>query len=274
MFPIGRMSLWTCRRLIAPGVLWSRRCLSSGGGKCPGPVVASRILAAIDFDKTIVARDSYLVVSELLPAEKRGKKLDDLVKRCGWMTYIETVLKQLYTEHKVDSTAVGRCVRLIEPVPGMMRLLRQLAGMPQLDMCIISDSNSYFIDEWLRDRGIADLFCAVFTNPACVQSSGELLVLPFEDQTQCDLCPANLCKGAVVQQLIDTGVYKQVVYVGDSCNDLCAMRHLRPGDVACIRRGFELYGKMPAHGRELKCRVVSWRDGHELDENLLPIILA
>lgn len=271
MFAIGRTgrSLWTGRGRM--GWLWSWRCLTAG--QCPGPV-ASRILAAIDFDKTIVERDSYLVVSELLPAAKRGKKLDELLARRGWITYIEAVLKLLYSEQKVDSRAVGRCVRLMEPVPGMLRLLRHLGGMPALDMCIISDANSYFIDEWLQDHGIADLFCAVFTNPACVQASGELLVLPFEEQTQCDLCPANLCKGAVVQQLIDSGVYKRVVYVGDSCNDLCAMRHLRPGDVACIRRGYELHGKMAAHGKELKCRVLSWRDGHELDDNLLPIILA
>ncbi|XP_017109797.2 pyridoxal phosphate phosphatase PHOSPHO2 [Drosophila bipectinata] len=273
MFVIGR-SLWSMSRRRLGCGLWSCRSLSAAANQCGAPVVANRILAAVDFDKTIVERDSYLTISELLPAEKRGKKLEDLVARHGWTSFIETVLKQLFCEHKVDSTAVGRCVRLMEPVPGMVRLLRRLARVPALDLCIISDSNSYFIGEWLRDRGIEDLFHAVYTNPGCVQASGELLVLPFEDQSQCDLCPANLCKGAVLQQLMDTGRYQRVVYVGDSCNDLCAMQRLRADDVACIRRGYELHGKMTAHGKDLCCKVISWRTGYELEDNLLSKMLA
>ncbi|KAH8298595.1 hypothetical protein KR018_003674 [Drosophila ironensis] len=232
----------------------------------------NRILAAFDFDRTIVERDSYLTVCELLPAEKRGQKLHDVILKRGWIAFICQVLEQLFSEHKMDARAVGRCVRAMAPVPGMLRVLRRLARHPSVDLCIVSDSNSFFIDEWLQEYALEHLMHEVYTNPGCVQASGEVIVLPFEEQTQCDLCPSNLCKGCVLRQLIDSGIYRQVLYVGDSCNDLCAMRQLRPKDFACIRRGFELHSKMAAHGKELSCKVVSWRDGHELDEVLLPQI--
>ncbi|XP_016995201.2 pyridoxal phosphate phosphatase PHOSPHO2 [Drosophila takahashii] len=239
------------------------------GSSSPPP----RILAAIDFDKTIVQQDSYLAVSQLLPASQ-NKELQQLIPRCGWLGFIGRVLQLLHSEYKVDSVAVGRRVRRLQAVPGMLRVLRRLARHSRVDLCIVSDANSFFIGEWLREYAIECLFAGVFTNPACVQASGELLVLPYEEQTDCELCPANLCKGSVLEELICSGRYERVVYVGDSCNDLCAMRQLRSRDVACIRRGFELHGKLVAHGGELTCSVLTWRDGHELESLLMPKIVA
>lgn len=245
--------------------LWClRRCLGQSASD-------SRILAAIDFDKTIVQQDSYLAVSQLLPNSQQGRELQQLIPKCGWLTFISRVLELLHCEHKIKAATVGKCVRRLAAVPGMLRVVRRLALNPALDLCIISDSNSFFISEWLREYDIEDLFAGVYTNPGCVQASGELLVLPYAEQTGCDLCPANLCKGAVVQELLSSGRYDRVVYVGDSCNDLCAMKQLGPKDVACIRRGYELYEKLvlAAGGNELNCSVLTWRDGHELEEWLM-----
>ncbi|XP_017055413.1 pyridoxal phosphate phosphatase PHOSPHO2 [Drosophila ficusphila] len=240
-----------------------RRGFAQSCQPCP------RILAAIDFDKTIVTQDSSLAVSELLPTKQR-KELQDLIPKTGWLTFIGKVLNSLHSEHKMDSCAVGKHVRSLSAVPGILRVIRRLARNPEVDLCIVSDSNSFFICEWLKEYAIDHLFAAgVFTNPACIQTNGEVLVLPYEEQGHCKLCPSNLCKGAVLKQLICSGKYYQVIYVGDSCNDLCAMRKLRTKDVACIRRGFELYGKLAAHKRDLDCSVLTWSDGHELESLLL-----
>ncbi|KAH8373794.1 hypothetical protein KR200_002365 [Drosophila serrata] len=231
-----------------------------------------RILAAIDFDKTIVQQDSYLVVSQLLPSAQRAKELQKLIPKCGWLNFISRVLAELHGEHKVCSAAVGKCVRRMEAVPGMLRVLRRLAINPAVDLCIVSDANSFFISEWLTEYGIEDIFASVYTNPAIVQTDGEVLVLPYDEQPDCDLCPENLCKGAVMQELIFSGSYDRVIYIGDSCNDLCAMQQLREGDVGCIRRGYELHEEMSTangHGKSmLSCSIITWRDGHELEERL------
>ncbi|EDV46726.1 pyridoxal phosphate phosphatase PHOSPHO2 [Drosophila erecta] len=233
-----------------------------------------RTLVAIDFDKTIVEQDSYLAVSELLPTRQR-KELQDLIPKCGWLSFISRVLQALHGEHKVNSASVGLRVRSLRAVPGMLRVVRRLARNQEVDLCIVSDSNSFFIGEWLQAYSIECLFAGgVFTNPACVQRSGEVLVLPYQEQTDCNLCPSNLCKGSVLEELSCSGRYERVIYVGDSCNDLCAMKRLQEKDVACIRRGFELHEKMAAHGQELACSVHTWRDGHELEELLMPKIVA
>ncbi|XP_016976831.1 pyridoxal phosphate phosphatase PHOSPHO2 [Drosophila rhopaloa] len=232
-----------------------------------------RILAAIDFDRTIVEEDSYLAVSRLLPTRQR-QELQEQIRKSGWLAFIARVLQLLHGEHKVNSASVGMLVRRLPAVPGMLRVVRRLARNPKVDLCIVSDANSFFIGEWLREYAIECLFAGVFTNPACVQSSGEVLVLPYEEQGHCELCPSNFCKGAVLEELICSGKYERVIYVGDSCNDLCAMKRLREKDVACIRRGFELFGKLAAHGRDLNCHVLTWRDGHELEELLMPKIVA
>ncbi|KAH8421456.1 hypothetical protein KR009_008310 [Drosophila setifemur] len=259
MFAIARRGVRLSRRL------WGHRLGSARG---------NRILAAIDFDRTIVEHDSYLAVSELLPADKRTKELKDMIRNQSWLAFIVRVLELVHCEYKKDSpTRVSDSVRRLQAVPGMLRVLRRLSRHPSLELCIVSDSNSFFICQWLMEYAIEHLFQAVYTNPACVQASGEVLVLPYEDQTHCNLCPANLCKGNVLQELICSGRYSRVVFIGDSCNDLCAMKRLREGDVACIRRGLELDGKMAAHGPELNCSVISWRNGHELEDLLLPQIL-
>ncbi|KAH8287246.1 hypothetical protein KR054_004723, partial [Drosophila jambulina] len=234
---------------------------------------SARFLAAIDFDKTIVHQDSYLAVSQLLPCAQRARELQELIPRCGWLTFISRVLEELHGKHGICSAAVGKCVRQMEAVPGMLRVVRRLAMNPAVDLCIVSDANSFFIGEWLNEYGIEDLFASLYTNPAVVQADGSLLVLPHGEQTDCDLCPANLCKGAVMQELICSGSYDRVVYIGDSCNDLCAMQQLRKQDVACIRRGYELHEELDAstdHGQGvLCCSVLTWRDGHELEEGLV-----
>ncbi|XP_022219561.2 pyridoxal phosphate phosphatase PHOSPHO2 [Drosophila obscura] len=250
---------WRCPRLLYQ--------------KGEGEHVGSRILVAFDFDKTIIEQDSYLVVSQLLPKERRNMSLLEMIPKFGWQIYINRVLHLLHEEHKLDSrTAVGQQIRRIPAVSGMLHLMRCLNRTPTVDMCIISDANTFFINEWLESYGISCLFTDIKTNAACVQANGSLLMLPYEDQIGCDLCARNLCKGGVLQQMRVGEIYKQVVYVGDSCNDLCPMKRLRPGDVACIRLGFELQGKMVAHTNMLCCSVLGWRDGHDLEKRLMPRI--
>lgn len=103
-----------------------RRCLSQSSP--PGP----RILAAIDFDKTIVQEDSYLAVSQLLPIGQ-SKELQDQIPKCGWLGFIGRVLELLHSEHKVDSASVGMRVRRLQAVPGMLRVVRRLARNPAVD---------------------------------------------------------------------------------------------------------------------------------------------
>ncbi|KAH8396385.1 hypothetical protein KR222_009564, partial [Zaprionus bogoriensis] len=226
-----------------------------------------RSLAAFDFDQTIIQNDSYLAVSRLLTQEISHECPDETGANC-WMLYIRRVLKMLLHQEQLNAQHIGEKVRCLAAVPGMMRLIRQLAMVPGMEMCIMSDANCFFITEWLDAHGIGDIFKRVYTNPSSIQEQGELIVHPYEQQTACRLCPVNLCKGGIMRGLMRCTCYGRIIYVGDGGNDLCPILQLRAGDVACVRRGFELHGRLPAYRKRLRCQVFSWRDGHELMEKL------
>lgn len=243
---------------------YTRRCLCQKPQELCMSSEPPRCLTALDFDQTIIQQDSYLAVSRLL---SQGLAREEVPNK-GWMIYVKHVLKMLLQQEQVDAKAIGQRVRRLPPVPGMMRLLRQLSNVPGMDLCVMSDSNCFFISEWLDAHGLSNMFHQIYTNPATVLEGGELLVTPYENQTNCDKCPINLCKGGIMRCIIADATYRRIVYVGDGHNDLCPILQLGVEDVACVRRGFVLHSMLPTFRRRLCCRVVTWRDGHELLEHL------
>ncbi|XP_068157922.1 pyridoxal phosphate phosphatase PHOSPHO2 [Drosophila tropicalis] len=253
---------------MARSALGQRRSMcsiSNGGAK-------GREMAAFDFDLTIVDRDSDTSVGQLLPSTERTAELFDLIPKCGWVAFIQHALQLLHQKYSMDAVAVGRHIRSLPPVPGILRLLRQLAGHhSNMDLFIVSDSNCFFISEWLEAHGVDHLFAGIYTNPASIAADGRLIVSPYEEQNHCELCPVNLCKGRILDKVISMGNYKRVLYIGDGCNDLCAVQRLRANDIACIRRGYELHRKLTnAHHRpQLTCNhIFFWSNGHDLYEQL------
>ncbi|EDW82305.1 uncharacterized protein Dwil_GK25726 [Drosophila willistoni] len=244
----------------------SMRSMSKGQAR-------GREMAAFDFDMTILDRDSDMAVGQLLPSTERTAELFDLIPKCGWIAFIQHVLQMLHQKYGIDAVAVGRHIRSLPPVPGILRLIRQLAGHhSNMDLFIVSDSNCFFISEWLEAHGVDHLFAGIYANPASIAADGQLIVSPYEEQNRCELCPVNLCKGRILDELISMGNYKRVLYIGDGSNDLCAVQHLRANDIACIRRGYELHKKLTEnvhHRPQLSCgHIVTWRNGHDLYEQL------
>lgn len=135
-----------------------------------------RLLAAFDFDNTIINGDCYEAVGGLLnqPPETT-EKLTNLIKERNWIKYMQSVLT-LMREQGVNSTEMLQHVRQLPEVPGMMCLLRRLANKSSIDMCILSDANSLLITEWLKANKLDDIFTAIYTNPVRVGNDGYLQV--------------------------------------------------------------------------------------------------
>jgi len=132
-----------------------------------------RLLATFDFDNTIIDGDCYEAVGELLrQPQETTEKLRKLVEERKWMQYMQCVLSLLHQQQNVSVTEIVQRVRQLPEVPGMMCLLRQLAKDSSIDMCILSDANSYLITEWLKANQLANIFTAIFTNPARVCLNG------------------------------------------------------------------------------------------------------
>ncbi|XP_034101453.2 uncharacterized protein LOC117566078 [Drosophila albomicans] len=236
-------------------------------------LVHQRLLASFDFDHTILNGDCYETIESFLDPRYNRDELHSLKAQFGWMTYIECLLGILQ-EQGVRVEEITESVRKLRTMPGMECLLRRLEKRPETDLCIISDANSYFIRQCLEANDLSDIFppSRIFTNTANVLENGKLQLAPYEEQSHCDRCPANLCKGGIMSALMQCDQpqqsYDRIVYCGDGCNDLCPMLQLRPQDFACIRHGEELHDRLSVHGGEIQAHVLIWRDGDDLQQQL------
>jgi HAD superfamily phosphoserine phosphatase-like hydrolase len=161
--------------------------------------------------------------------------------------------------------------------PAVVSALRKLGEAGDCDLHILSDANSVFISEILVKHGLASCIDGIHTNPASF-CDGALRVRPFHDEPHgCALCPSNLCKGAVMEQLLMRGQYARVVYVGDGGNDFCPSCRTGPWDTVLARSAYPDGRKAPLvrklresrslivdEGRMPPAQKLSWRP-HDCD---------
>mmetsp|Transcript_19713 Transcript_19713/g.47070 ORF Transcript_19713/g.47070 Transcript_19713/m.47070 type:complete len:203 (-) Transcript_19713:993-1601(-) len=130
-----------------------------------------------------------------------------------------------------------------------------------VDLRILSDSNTFFIDEILRFHGLASDFSLITTNHAHVDEQSILRVSHCHEHA-CPRCPPNLCKGYWVRSWLES-CPGRVIYVGDGGGDFCGAIHLRAHDVVLPRKNWRLHKKLMTH-RDLAPRMLPWQDYGEL----------
>ncbi|XP_064538828.1 pyridoxal phosphate phosphatase PHOSPHO2 [Drosophila montana] len=235
-----------------------------------------RRLAAFDFDHTIVSQNTDTVVRDMLPNELISScALTELMENECWTEYMAEIFRLLYAQ-QVPESRIRDTIRCIPEVPGFVRLIKHLQKKMKFDLIIISDSNSIFIDEWLRAHNLSDCFNAIFTNPAEFNEHGQLLVRAYHQQTDCKLSASNLCKGRVLEHfVIEQDLrynirYDHVFYVGDGNNDICPVLRQRACDFACARQGFAMEKHLIKNRNKLKLRahLLIWRNGFDLLEQI------
>lgn len=255
--------------------------LSSASGGVGGQAnstatkVIKRYLGAFDFDYTVVAQNTDTVVRDILPPNKLTKDLQEIAEAKGWTEHMAEIFRRLH-EVNIKPEKILQTIQTIPEVPGFVRMLKRFKTKYDCDLIIISDSNSIFIEEWLKYHGLSDSFTKVFTNPARFESNGLLTIQPYHHQTECRLSSANLCKGKVLEHfLIEQDLrynltYEHVIYVGDGNNDICPVTKLRPRDIACPREGFSMDKTLTKNPLKLKVRseIIRWKTGFDLLDKL------
>lgn len=237
--------------------------------------VVKKYLAAFDFDYTVVAQNTDTVIRDLLPPDKLTKDMQDIIEVQGWTEYMAEVFRRLHS-CQIRPEKILETIHGIPEVPGFVRLLKRLNTKYGCDLIVISDSNSVFIEEWIKSHGLQENFARVFTNPARFEESGLLTIKPFHHQTDCRLSAVNLCKGKVLehfmieQDLRYNTTYERVIYVGDGNNDICPVTKLRNRDIACAREGFAMAKTLAKNPTKLKVRAefLTWKSGFDLLDQL------
>lgn len=245
----------------------------------PKPTTWRRLLA-LDFDDTIAAQNTDLVVRDLLDAAQLTPELDQLYKDTGWTAYMQAIF-QLLAAARWSRDQIRTAIKGIQEVPGMVHLITQLADHHSFDVIIISDSNAEFIRTWCAEQpGLDQRLNAVFTNPASFADDTDLLTIePFHHQTECSLSTANLCKGRILEEFVaaraanDGIAYSRVFYGGDGRNDVCPSLRLGRQDFACARIGMtmdkSLQARLAAQDTELAAEVLRWTNGADLLEQIV-----
>ncbi|GAB0491992.1 hypothetical protein MMPV_003250 [Pyropia vietnamensis] len=232
-------------------------------------------LVLFDFDRTLfyAANSDEWVFEELAP--DLLPLLHQRVRAAGpsgWTDAINWALAAL-PPRGVPAAALLDALRRAPWPAEATTLLRFLAAQPGVQVGIVSDANTAYIYTILDtaglggEEGVDMLFTAgVATNGAAVSAQGGLVVVPYSAGRPphgCGRCPPNICKGAVVTELLRARPnVRQVVYVGDGSNDVCPVLRLGEADIALARQGLamerELAKLVAAHDPALRARLISW----------------
>ncbi len=234
-----------------------------------------KCLIVFDFDNTVVNANTDVVVQDIptgtLPLPGEVNK----VKNQGWTAFMQAVFKH-HHGNGVKEEDYYEKLDEIPFVPGVREMIEILAGPEYnnfVEMIIVSDANSVFIDRILGQNGLSEFFSTVVTNPAEFEDSGLLRVTPYRRQDHCALSAANLCKGDAVDEYVkkrkeEGGIeFVLIGYAGDGDNDLCPMVRLPEGSLLFPRDGYRIVNSLENYSSSegaVRGTKVPWTNGGEM----------
>lgn len=221
------------------------------------------MLAVFDFDHTIVNDNSDIVARNiinppnLIPDSKNYPN--------DWTQYMQQVFDTIKNIN-ISTEQIINSVSIMSPNKGMPKLLRALYEN-NINIIVVSDSNSLFIENWFKYNKLFDVLSYVYTNSGNIED-GRITIKPYASQTLCDWCTKNMCKGTIIKEhiLCTNKIYNKLFYFGDGKNDLCPVLKLNQNDIAFPREGYVLDKLLKSHTTE--AIVIPWSTGDDIYEYL------
>lgn len=244
-----------------------------------------RLLFVWDFDHTIVLDNTdTLVFERLAPDLLHGFIRHRRRRGEQWTAVMDAALDTLARDRGIPAEQVLAAAASAQLPQPTCEALRQIHQCPHAAAAILSDANNLYIDAVLRSHNLQNVFDAgVFTNPAKIMhvssTAGTLqsrvTVTPFIDGSMrqhhaCSMCPPNLCKGELLDQLMKVFVNSIVVYVGDGSNDLCPAIRVPLNGFVLPRANFSLANKLAS--TSVTATVSPWETPETLHDLIMRII--
>ena len=241
-------------------------------------------LAAFDFDNTIINVNSDTYINKLIETEKKVKfpsEIEDLRDTHGWTQRMNAVFSHMFTQHNIRKADYLNCVSEIKIDHAMIDLLRKLK-QNDIELIIISDANTVFIETILAANGISEIFSTIYTNPALFDDSECLRVTPFNQifnkngevfECKTRICEKNMCKGTILKHHIENShspTERVIVYVGDGQNDFCPGLYLKESDFYFVRKGYSLEKLLNKKEQRVKLssKIHYWNNANQIIEAL------
>ncbi|GAB2228024.1 hypothetical protein Droror1_Dr00009853 [Drosera rotundifolia] len=234
------------------------------------------IVVVFDFDKTIIEKDSdNWVVDELGFTDLFNRLLPTM----PWNSLMDTMMTEMH-DARVTINDIAEVLKRTPIHPRIIEAIKS-AYAAGCELRIVSDANLFFIETILNHLGLREYFAEINTNPGFVDEEGRLRVLPLHDFSKSshgcgNLCPPNMCKGAIVRRILSEADEKQkkLIYLGDGTGDYCPSLSLRAGDHLMPRKNFPLWDLICKNPKLITASIHEWTDGAELESILLYLIDA
>lgn len=191
-----------------------------------------------------------------------------------WTELMGQVTEKLCKEGIGKETFLKAIARL--PIsPEVEKVIEEAHGFG-VKQHIVSDANTVYIGDFLKTKGYSEFFTSIHTNKAYWggEDGNQLFIKPFQSKNDphgCTMCPANLCKGKVIDDLKIVNASNplpsrnRVIYIGDGGGDTCAALRLQEGDVVLARTDCKLLKDLSSkYSSRVKAKVVPWSSGETI----------
>ena len=237
----------------------------------------STFLAVFDFDQTLLERNTDVEIQKIAPGGKVPDELKTIAKTQNWTAFVNACLEYFH-QNGISAEDIKQFIRDMPFVEGAKEMIQKLKREYKADIVIISDANSIYIEESLKNAGLFEDFNQIFTNPATVEN-GQIIVTPISYQSDCDPKERDMWKAQVLQDYIkDKNHYNFVFYAGDGGNDFAPILQLTPNDLAFVRKGYALEKMIPkmkeSRNLEIKAQVHYWNDAYDIMEQVSKRLLS
>ena len=170
-------------------------------------------LFVFDFDQTLLEKNTDVDIQKLAPNGEIPKDIHDIAKSEGWTAFVNACLKYFH-EQNISKDQIIEFIKNMPYVNGAIEMIKTLKHEYQADIIIVSDANSVYIEESLKNADILQCFSEIYTNPGEFRENGQLIVTPFTNQTECKLSAINQCKGKIVLDYIKDKDFAFICYAG------------------------------------------------------------
>lgn len=246
--------------------------------------MAAQVLVVFDYDWSLVNENSDTFVFKQLHAPLLESLTARLALRreqqqeVSWTALMDELLHELSEQQPQVTREVLRATLARIPIlDRMLDAVRLAVDTHGADLKIVSDANTVYIQSMLEHHALAAHVSEIFTNPGFFEgvSSSRLRVQPYHAlhlaPHGCPNCPANMCKGAILDQIRSGNPgFQHVLYVGDGGGDFCPSTRLTSQDVVFARtddadgKAYGLLKKLLTNREQVQATVVPWTSGEDI----------
>uniref|UniRef100_A0A2P2NLV9 Uncharacterized protein MANES_16G103700 n=1 Tax=Rhizophora mucronata TaxID=61149 RepID=A0A2P2NLV9_RHIMU len=232
------------------------------------------VVVVFDFDRTLIDGDSdRWVVTQMGLTPLFNQFLSTL----PWNSLMDRMMQELDARGKTAED-IADCLSRTPLHPRIAAVIKW-ANALGCDLRIVSDANQFFIERILEHHELLGCFSQIHTNPSFVDHNGRIRIIPYHALSLpphgCSLCPANLCKGMVIEQIrasILESENHRFIYVGDGKGDYCPSLRFGEDDYIMPRKNYPLWDCICSNPTLVKAGVYEWTDGEELEKILVQLI--